>query len=92
MSEKVNVEKMVIDGKTYVPEESVQPIDGDVKIVILQRGWCFVGYLERNGDDCKLTKANVIRRWGTTKGLGELALNGPLSNTCLLYTSDAADE
>lgn len=53
----------------------------DVRIVILQRGWVMVGLYGRDGEDCWLEKAHVIRRWGTTRGLGELAVNGPLSNT-----------
>ena len=56
-----------------------------VRIVILQRGWVFVGRLvEAEGcDELQLVKAHCIRRWGTTKGLGELANDGPLSNTVL---------
>ena len=54
------------------------------QIVIAQRGWVFVGEVERSGgDDVTITNAKCIRRWGTTKGLGELALNGPLKSTVL---------
>lgn len=53
------------------------------QIVIAQRGWVFVGTVERSGDDVTITDASCIRRWGTTKGLGELAKNGPQSNTVL---------
>lgn len=55
----------------------------NIVIVILQRGWIFVGSLTKNGSECTLTNASNIRRWGTTKGLGELAEGGPLSNTQL---------
>ena len=54
----------------------------EIKIVILQRGWIMVGYWGRVGSDCSLTKAAVIRQWGTTRGLGEL-ISGPLSSTIL---------
>lgn len=53
------------------------------QIVIAQRGWVFVGDVERSGDDVTITKAQCIRRWGTTKGLGELAKEGPKKNTVL---------
>lgn len=53
------------------------------QIVIAQRGWVFVGDVVRNGDDVTIKNAQCIRRWGTTKGLGELAKNGPQSSTVL---------
>ena len=59
--------------------ESTNP----VKIVILQRGWVVVGRWSQEGTTCKLEDASVIRRWGTTKGLGEIAKNGPTSSTVL---------
>jgi hypothetical protein len=54
---------------------------GDLKIVVLQRGWVLIGKFERSGSDCKLHNAAVIRSWGTTRGLGELALEGPKEST-----------
>ena len=42
-----------------------------------------VGRFEKVGDDCKLHNASVIRQWGTTKGLGEIAAAGPTSSTKL---------
>lgn len=53
------------------------------KIVIGQRGWVFVGEHSMEGDDHVLTNASVIRRWGTSKGLGQLAAEGPTSTTVL---------
>ena len=58
-------------------------IKSDIKIVILQRGWIVVGRFERNGSDCKMSNASIIRTWGTTKGLGEIALGGPTGSTKL---------
>ena len=57
--------------------------DLGLQIVILQRGWVMVGRLYRRGYECELHKASVIRAWGTTKGLGEIASNGPTVNTKL---------
>jgi hypothetical protein len=54
------------------------------RIVVLQRGWVAVGNLDRSAaPQLKLTNASIIRRWGTTKGLGELAQKGPQESTVL---------
>ena len=78
-----------IDEAEYVRKDSLvlPEINGEIKIVILQRGWALVGRLERSGSDCKLHNASVIRKWGTTKGLGEIALGGPTSDTKLDKTN-----
>ena len=51
-----------------------------MRIVIGQRGWVWVGKYEEDGDEVTLTDAKCIRRWGTTKGLGELC-DGPTKDT-----------
>lgn len=56
------------------------------QIVILQRGWVMVGKMKKTGHQCVLEDAAVIRRWGTTNGLPELADCGPLSETKLEKT------
>lgn len=56
---------------------------GEWNIVILQRGWVMVGKLEMQEDICLLHDAAVIRRWGTTRGLPELAERGVLPETIL---------
>lgn len=81
METKVDT-SITINGIKYIPEGSEQKqFEGDIKIIVLQRGWVMVGKLERNGSECKLHNASVIRCWGTTKGLGELASDGPKSST-----------
>jgi hypothetical protein len=53
-------------------------------ILVLQRGWVVVGDLaEDTPERVQLTNASVIRFWGTTKGLGEIALDGPTTKTIL---------
>ena len=74
---------LTIDGVEWVKKSEAVNYTGDIKIVILQRGWVMVGRFERGDTVCKLYDASVIRSWGTTKGLGELAENGPLANTKL---------
>lgn len=49
----------------------------DFRIVVIQSRWVLAGnYSESNGQ-ITLTDSSVIQRWGTTKGLGQLALQGP---------------
>ena len=74
-----------IDGTDYVRADSVNGKDfssSPVRIVVLQRGWVVVGYYAEDGDKVTIERAKVIRRWGTTKGLGELA-TGPVSESVL---------
>ena len=73
---------IVINGIEYTPEPK-QISNSAVRIVVLQRGWVMIGRYERAGDNCKLHNAQVIRNWGTTKGLGELAGEGPKKDTKL---------
>lgn len=53
------------------------------QIVVLDRGWVYVGHTRRDGDVLHITDARCIRRWGTTRGLGQLAAEGPTSDTML---------
>lgn len=53
------------------------------RIVVLQRGWVVVGNYSRQGDEILVEGASVIRQWGATKGLGEIAAGGPTSKTVL---------
>lgn len=55
----------------------------EIKIAILQRGWVMVGRFGKKGTQCFLEDASVVRSWGTSKGIGEIALNGPTTNTVL---------
>lgn len=63
--------------------KTVKTYEYGKQIVILQRGWVFVGDLTRVGNNCTLKNAAVIRIWGTTEGLGEIASGGPTENTIL---------
>lgn len=53
------------------------------KILVLQRGWVAIGRYHKDGADHVLADAAVVRRWGTAKGLGQLALSGPTLSTVL---------
>lgn len=78
------ITEVEINGIVYMPKDSVvkTQFDGDIKIVVLQRGWIYIGKFERTGNDCKLYNAYCIRTWGTSKGLAEL-VNGATSSTKL---------
>lgn len=79
---KSEINELSVNGLTYVLKGSEKTQhSGDIKIVILQRGWVMVGRFERIVSDCKLHSASIIRIWGTTRGLGELAENGPTPST-----------
>jgi hypothetical protein len=59
----------------------------DIRIVIAHRGFVWIGEYSEKGDKVQLARAKNIRRWGTTKGLGELR-RGPLENTKLDEAGD----
>jgi hypothetical protein len=79
-NQELNVANVTINGIEYAPVSSA---NGEVRIVILQRGWVMVGRYHRDGDNCQLRDASVIRNWGTSKGLGEIAGEGPKKDTKL---------
>lgn len=79
----MGLKEIVLDGVKYLKADAIQQFEGEIKIVVLQRGWVLVGKFEKDGTNCKLHNASVIRNWGTTKGLGELALGGPTASTKL---------
>lgn len=45
----------------------------DIQIVVCDKGFVFLGHvLELQNEEIIISKAINLRRWGTTKGLGEL--------------------
>ena len=67
------------DVKAQLSKKGVKPTK--IQIVVLQRGWVAIGRYSQDKDGCHLTNASIIRTWGTTKGLGELAMEGVKTNT-----------
>lgn len=57
------------------------------RIVVLKERWCFIGewHAATKTVPAYLTDASCIRIWGTSAGLGEIALKGPTKNTKLDY-------
>ena len=57
-------------------------------IVVLDRGFVYVGDVVCDAGWCVISNAQNIRIWGTTAGLGELALGGPTKDTKLDSTGN----
>lgn len=53
------------------------------QIVIADRGFVWVGDVSIDDAWCVITNSQQVRRWGTDRGLGQLAASGPLRNTVL---------
>lgn len=58
-------------------------INHGLQIVILDRGFVFVGDVATDNDWVTVSNAKNVRRWGTSQGLGELAARGPQPETKL---------
>lgn len=73
---------LTLNGIEYIRKDSIAPTTlGDVRIIVADRGWVFVGRcVENENGSVTITDARNIRRWGTTAGLGEL-INGPTNET-----------
>lgn len=73
---------LTINGIEYTPVSEVKTQEiGECRIIVADRGWVFIGNCtdEANGD-VTIRNARVIRKWGTTSGLGQL-VNGPTPDT-----------
>lgn len=53
------------------------------EIIVLQRGWVIAGNRDVDGDTVTMTSCKIVRIWGTTSGLGEIAKGGPTEKTVL---------
>lgn len=81
---RITYEQEDLKGALPNPSET-EVIDREMgfHIAILQRGWVVVGDLFKSGSDYRMRNAAVIRNWGSTKGLGEIAIRGPTKKTIL---------
>jgi hypothetical protein len=79
--------KMLLCGDNNVQRAGTGNTEKEVNkgryIVLGNRGNTVVGDLTIKGTTGYLSNASVIRRWGTTDGLGQLALKGPTESTKL---------
>ena len=58
------------------------------EIVVCLERWHLIGEVEETEQGVTLTDASVIRYWGTTAGLGELAIKGVTPKTKLDYAGE----
>lgn len=60
-------------------------LENNKRIIVLSNGFVFVGdwVLPADGRPAYATNCFNIRRFGTTAGMGQLALTGPTSETVL---------
>lgn len=56
---------------------------GPERIVVVQNGFVYVGHVTQEDSGVRISEAYNIRRWGTTKGLGQLAIEGKQKETLL---------
>ena len=53
------------------------------KIAVVDNGFVYVGHILKDGEYYVITKGFNVRKAGTTKGFGQLAIEGPLKETAL---------
>lgn len=76
-------ETLMIDEVKYVRADQVDVKPTTKQIVVLQRGWIVVGNVAKSAEEVTISDCSVIRVWGTSNGLGEIAESGPTSKTKL---------
>lgn len=76
-------ETMIIDEVKYVRADNIDVKPTKKQIVVLQRGWIVVGDVNKSENEVTIKNCSVIRVWGTSKGIGEIAENGATDKTKL---------
>ncbi len=79
----MSLETITLDDVEYVRKDSCESKSTTKQIVVLQRGHVVVGDVLRTDADVSIKNCSVIRVWGTSRGLGEIAENGPTDKTKL---------
>ena len=77
----------LIQSAGRTPEQPPSNHPSGQHIVVLDRGFVYVGNITVDCDYCRINNTKNIRVWGTSNGLGELR-NGPLSSTKLVVVGD----
>ena len=72
------MKELMINGELWIRAADC----GEIKIVVLERGFVYVGRCHTEDDQVTIYGARSLIRWGTTAHLGELA-HGPTPKTML---------
>ena len=72
-----------IDEVEYIRSDKVNAVPTTKQIIVLQRGWVVIGDVHKTETEVNINNCSIIRIWGTSKGLGEIAENGPTDKTKL---------
>lgn len=60
------------------------------KILVIQARWVLMGFTKQMPDGTyRVREGSVVRVWGTTYGLGQIAIEGPTASTVLDTFGDA---
>ena len=83
--ETIKIDEVEYVRKDSLPRQAITTdgiTDHGIQIVVLDRGFVYVGWVRTDKEWCYIENASNIRIWGTAKGLSEL-VNGPTANTKL---------
>jgi hypothetical protein len=90
MNKERKMSSVMIDGVEYAPVEerltkrfSTHPPNDSWCILVLDKGYVVYGMASLDDHYWTIHSCCCIRRWGTTKGLGQLAIEGPQEATKL---------
>lgn len=79
------MQKIVVDGVTYIPESS-KPV-GTRAVIVVDRGWIFAGDVVREKGRIKLSRAVHVVRWESI-GFDGMIANPKSSKVTLKQISD----
>lgn len=80
-SANIATNNVLTDGQPVKPGDIK---DGELAIAVLDRGWVFMGFVTHLCNDrIRIDCCYNIHKWGTKKGLGQLAIEGPQADTIL---------